>query len=60
MKIINRLASFNCYLLEICFPKELLCGTRNKFVCDSSEIGVPGPVGLRVNADLNIILWFPG
>ena len=28
------LASFNNYLLEICFPKELSCGSLNKFVCN--------------------------
>ena len=34
MKKINCLASLNNYLLEICFPKELLCGARKKFLFD--------------------------
>ena len=34
MKTTNRLANFNHYSFEICFPKERLCGGRNRVLCD--------------------------
>ena len=38
MKWLN---SLNHHLFEICFQKELLCGTRKEFSVPSSKIGVP-------------------
>ena len=41
MKKMKLLTSFNHYLSEIGFLKEILCGTRKKFCATSSEIGAP-------------------
>ena len=41
MKNVNCLTRFNLYLFEMCFPKELLCGFRNKCLCVSFRKLVP-------------------
>ena len=46
MKNMNYLASFNYCLLEICFLKEALCGTRHR-VCVTSRIVAPLQFCLR-------------